>query len=1112
MLKQEKISIFRDRFRGRSDVYGRQFFREINGVRKKQYAPVCSNFWSDGCHIKNKTSVPCSSCEIKKWEPVSDDTVWKHISGDEPQIQYLVQDDSTVWFAAIDFDNKPNSPQFAYYFEDVKAVAAKLFELGIPCGVARSSGEGFHIYIFFEDPCPASHVIAFYRWLFEATGFAAQAREALRPVPEFFPKQISASPTGPGNGICCAMIETEFARERKGFVDGENKFIPANEQWQYLAGIQKVSAKRIADLIAEHDIKVRDEKAIGEAGATVRSNLSRHYSAKSGKWEQPLRGSIEKVVEGCKAFRGVMEKSRAGQVIGHTEGFALFHLAMHCADGIDYFKKNVTGWGQNEKDIRQLEHSVGKDYAPWTCAKLQESGICVAGTKCFEKRAPVELVEGQIVPISGIPPEQWPEPSPIRYAHSKGEDFLEKLKREVSDLEGETDVEKKGAKLREVSARAQVFDQEQQRVLKEFIKSNKIIKTNELNKMFNKAEEEKTKKAKEDAATRSDMLAVNDSLYQALEYGYALQKKTKNGTTFARICSCTIEILEECRYLDEDDVIRTSYNGKLEAPGYSTPFEINAVDWHDTQKFVSYFGAISSGLFNVLRADVDNVRQAAMAFSTKKAFKKASILVNQGWYKGTYLMPTVLVDADGVRPNTDKRIDISGAPPICYLDFKILEDDQLREVLFHIKNDLLNAWPRKWTTIALSHALLPALVKPLKIKAKASLFLEGLTGSGKTELLTMMQWFWGEFESLVNLASTGKGLMAVVHEFKDALVVFDDFKSIDYAQVAALQRVIQYSYDNNTAQKLNKDSTLMKPKFARGVIAFTGEHFLTNDAAQIARTILIEVDKQDTTKTRVKHAACLKNRHLYSGVTPRFISWCLNKDLKEVMIDIERTKNMFQKAHAGRQNVDRIAMNMSVNHVIWKLFADFLEANGACAITERDELVAEHYQNCIELGSDMLNRCAEEQNGEVFLRYFEQGVASGEIVIIGINDGKEHNKNTKPIGQKSVLENGTHVVNVLSDSLFRTIKQMTFHNTIRGTEREFGRQFIEKGLLLPDKEGKFKRQIRIDQSRAQGWVFDVSKLEFLHNGELYAIKGGASNTETVPMPKDMTGTFSDGMV
>jgi hypothetical protein len=1082
MDKQEKIQVFREKFFGRQDIYAKHWeYKKPDGTLQKGLAPKCSNFWTDVCHIKNKTNITCTKCENKKYDPISDESTWNHITGRELSSIYLVLDDGMIRFAALDFDYKEGREKEGYTFEDVKLVCHILSENHIPHAVARSTTSGYHLYLFFKDPYPAYKFRSCAYWIFEKVGFMEQVRQGIRPLCEIFPKQDYTGGFGPGNGIKVPMVEPRWEYERNGFVDLENRFIDPSKQWEYLKSTPYIESSVMEAFISRNGIIVEDED-IADTGTpsfseVTRRVLKRNHIGSRG-WEQPLSGSFEKVVEGCAALRRVAQKEAAGNPITHNEGFAAYHLAMKCADGLEVFAKKIPSWGKTEKDQRQLEHSLEKNYSPWTCLKMQENGVCVPGTKCFEKKPPLTLVEGHYVSQSNVPESEWPEPSPIRYAFGKGEDFLEKLKKEADELVKEADENVKGSSLRNLIRRAQVFDEDQQRSLKDYIKSKKIIKAGDLTKFFNKAHLEHSKALKEKASLRSDTVVVGKNTYHLDEGNkcYSMMKTTKEGPIFERISNCIISIEEEINYLDDDTTIQSVYKGSFYSVGMTSSFEIDQADWWDANKFISFFGRFGGSNCNILKEDVGYVRQAALAFAGKTGITKQNNLVTQGWYQGTYLMPSALIDVDGIRPNTETLIDLSGKTHASFLDFKILPDEEFRSLGFHIMNEFLNAWPRSWSMIALAHALLPAVVNPMGIRKKPSLFFEGLTGSGKTELVQTTQFFWGEFDAVVNLASTGRGLMAVAHDFKDALVVFDDYKGLNPAQLSALQTIIQYSYDPNSAVKLNRDSSLRRATQSRGVISFTGEHFLENDAAMVARSIIVEAGKQDTSKTKDLYLKCIDRRKFYNGITPRFIHWFLSKDLAVLKESLTGLTRSFHAPVSGMQNADRISYNTALNHFMWSLFANFMEENGI--IISARELISEHLKYITEIQQHMLFRCGEEQNGLVFLRVLVQLILSREVRIDGFTEQLTSDTFKPLIGWVRVDASGEKVLNIYPDVAFKVIKSHAKESPIRGTVRELGNQFQKGGFLTGADDKRFKRQVRHEGARVYVWPFDMKKLGF----------------------------------
>lgn len=1090
MEKLEKYRLFRKRFYARQDVYGKQWqvVRE-DGTQIKGFAPVCENFAKPFCHLTLKDGIKCDSCEHKKWAQVTDEAVARHISGEEVHTQYVLQRDGTIKFGAMDFDCKPGREEKGYTWEDVSRVTALLTEWAIPHGIARSTGSGFHIYFFFEDFYPAAKFRALVFEVYEKLGFMELLRQGAKLLPEVFPKQTYVGRDGIGNGITPPMIEPNFAKGKNCFVNSENKVIGeglepqalSDFQWKYLQSIPFVTSKQLDDLIEKLEIKVIEDNPSSQNPY----NLAYTNGKMRRKWNPPLTGSIEKVLEGCAALRRSRDKALKGVVLGHNEGFALFHMCMATADGLEWFKKNVPGWGQNERDLKQLQHSLDKNYSPWTCKAIQEAGICSPGTACFTKQPPREVVDGIEMIREDIPREQWPEPSPIRYAYGKGEDYLLKLLKEADELSHVKADQQRLEGLRSLAKRVQVFDGVQQKDFKEHIRKLKVFRRAEISKAFSEAEEEHEAVMCDSAEARDDCVKVDDNLYRKDEFGYTHLKPGKgNKPRETKLCSVDIEIREERVYQDESQIVNSVYCGVVRTRGFERPFEITVSDWHDNTKFVNYFAGLLGTIFSPIRQTIEYIRQASSGFSRKRGTEKTVYLVAQGYYDETYLMPSVIVDREGVRPNTSNHVDLGIKQFGRELDFLLLTEAEFQDVMLHIKTDLIQAWPKPWVYTGLSHALLPALVKPMEWHKKATLFYEGLTGSGKTELTHTLQYFWGNFQRITALTSTGKALMEVAYEFKDALLVCDDYKGLDKAQIDGFARVIQYSYDGNVTLKLRRDSTMQKAKESRAVLIMSGEEFITNEASMVARTILIEVDKYDTRTTRTKYLRVEKMRKYYRGVTPRFVSWFLSQNRDEIQEFYHKCRLDLKEKFATRQNADRVAQNLSVNHTTWVLWTKFMLASSVATAEEVEALNREHWEFMVNLQRSMIERCEDEQNGVAFIRVLKQLITTGELSVknmVGFDIER------KPVvGYLPESKEAGGVIYIYPDIAYQAVLGYTRNSPIRGTERAIARQLHEIGVLKGADKGRLKKQVRTGQRREFVWVMDLESLGFDSQPETYS--------------------------
>ena len=141
---EEKIKIFRNVFKGRTDLYAKKWVSKKNG--QSGYSPVCKNEFN--IYKCDKKNVKCNECAFRELLPLTDDVILKHLKGEITVGIYPLLSNDLCNFLAIDFDKKT-------FEKDVTAFWNTCDELNIPIYVERSqSGNGAHIWIFFEESVP----------------------------------------------------------------------------------------------------------------------------------------------------------------------------------------------------------------------------------------------------------------------------------------------------------------------------------------------------------------------------------------------------------------------------------------------------------------------------------------------------------------------------------------------------------------------------------------------------------------------------------------------------------------------------------------------------------------------------------------------------------------------------------------------------------------------------------------------------------------------------------------------------------------------------------------------------------------------------------------------
>lgn len=245
--ESEKIMLFRSLFKGREDVYPRRF--ESRKTGKSGYQPACGNEWVPG--ICRKPKVKCAECEHRKLLAVTDTTIRNHLLGQDNTGKdftigvYPLLENETCWFLAADFDKKDWAP-------DVKAFAETCRKLKVPVAIERSrSGNGAHAWIFFSEPIPA--VIARQMGTHILTETMEQRPElGFDSYDRFFPNQDTLPQGGFGNLIALPLQAKPRRDGNSVFID--DNLLPFPDQWQFLAGIQKMMVQDVTGL-AKNAIK-----------------------------------------------------------------------------------------------------------------------------------------------------------------------------------------------------------------------------------------------------------------------------------------------------------------------------------------------------------------------------------------------------------------------------------------------------------------------------------------------------------------------------------------------------------------------------------------------------------------------------------------------------------------------------------------------------------------------------------------------------------------------------------------------------------------------------------------------------------------------------------------
>ncbi|MDD5261256.1 MAG: DEAD/DEAH box helicase family protein [Methylacidiphilales bacterium] len=230
---EEKIHLFRSLFHGREDVYALRWEGK-NG--KSGYSPAC---------VRDSAYFHISKAEAKAQRqllPLTDQVIHGHLSGKWTVGIYPLLQDERCWFLAADFDK-------AAWREDVAAYLKTCSQWAIPACLERSrSGQGAHVWIFFETPVAAS--IARKLGAAVLTHTMEHRHEVgLDSYDRFFPNQDTMPQGGFGNLIALPLQHIPRSVGHSVFLSED--FKPHPDQWVFLSSIQRMSVEYVGQIVQE---------------------------------------------------------------------------------------------------------------------------------------------------------------------------------------------------------------------------------------------------------------------------------------------------------------------------------------------------------------------------------------------------------------------------------------------------------------------------------------------------------------------------------------------------------------------------------------------------------------------------------------------------------------------------------------------------------------------------------------------------------------------------------------------------------------------------------------------------------------------------------------------
>ncbi len=234
--KEERVALFRALFRGREDVYAERW-RMKDGTWG--YGPAGVRDWHavNSSRPEDRKKV---DRETRTLFPVTDSAIRDHLTGKKTIGIYPLLPDDTCWVIAADFDKKT-------WQTDALAFIETCGKLRVPAYLERSrSGNGGHVWIFFERPIPANLARKMGCAILTQT-MERRYQVGLDSYDRFFPNQDTMPKGGFGNLIALPLQWIPRQAGNSLFVDNALSAYP--DQWQLFASVRRMSANQVERIV-----------------------------------------------------------------------------------------------------------------------------------------------------------------------------------------------------------------------------------------------------------------------------------------------------------------------------------------------------------------------------------------------------------------------------------------------------------------------------------------------------------------------------------------------------------------------------------------------------------------------------------------------------------------------------------------------------------------------------------------------------------------------------------------------------------------------------------------------------------------------------------------------